>query len=262
MATKLKETRRICVTGMKTPVTVPVWAKPYRPRAVTPRGLLASGEAPEITIVRAERPRRLLAHRGILDSLATLQERETQPSVILLEFTGEAPERMESVTEILKRFGHPMRVEIAWGAKHAATALAEADAKLTAVEHRAAYDTLGGVRAIVDATADLRAPSGRLSAKRIAEVFGLSESELAAALAVTRQALWKTPDSKRFQDLLRHFDRTARLRTVFRDDERFRAWLRMARESLDGATPLELLLGGEARVAGDLAEDMLTGSPT
>jgi len=42
----------------------------------------------------------------------------------------------------------------------------------------------------------------------------------------------------------------------------FRSWLNMPNEQLDDRTPIELIRNGEADTVADLAEDMLTGSPT
>ena len=85
----------------------------------------------------------------------------------------------------------------------------------------------------------------------MANVFGLKDTELAKALHISRQALFKTPDSRNIQKTLRDFERTARLRAVFKDDVKFRAWLRMPLDSLEKEAPLDLLLNGEHRTVGD-----------
>jgi hypothetical protein len=122
-------------------------------------------------------------------------------------------------------------------------------------------DPLGRLKSVIAATADLRAPSGRLSARRVAEAFGLTLAQLAAAIGKARQTVWKTDDAEALQPRLFPFERIARLRTVLPESD-FRSWLNMPDEQLDDRTPIELLRNGEADTVADLAEDMLTGIPS
>ena len=122
-------------------------------------------------------------------------------------------------------------------------------------------DPLGRLKSVIAATADLRATSGRLSARRVAEAFGLTLAQLAAAIGKARQTVWKTDDAEALQPRLFAFERTARLRTVLPESD-FRSWLNMPNEQLDDRTPIELIRNGEADTVAELAEDMLTGSPT
>jgi hypothetical protein len=122
-------------------------------------------------------------------------------------------------------------------------------------------DPLGRIKSVIAATADLRAPSGRLSARRVAEAFGLTLAQLAAAIGKARQTVWKTDDAEALQPRLFPFERTARLRTVLSKSD-FRSWLNMPNEQLDDRTPIDLVRRGQADVVADLAEDMLSGSPT
>jgi uncharacterized protein (DUF2384 family) len=122
-------------------------------------------------------------------------------------------------------------------------------------------DPLGRLKSIIAATADLRAASGRLSARRVAEAFGMTLAQLATAIGKARQTVWKTDDAEALQPRLFAFERTARLRTVLSESD-FRSWLNMPNEQLDDRTPIELIRNGEADTVADLAEDMLTGSPT
>jgi len=121
-------------------------------------------------------------------------------------------------------------------------------------------DPLGRLKSIIAATADLRAASGRLSARRVAEAFGLTLAQLAAAIGKARQTVWKTDDAEAIQPRLFPFERTARLRTVLSESD-FRSWLNMPNEQLDDRTPIELIRNGKADTVADLAEDMLTGNP-
>ena len=77
-------------------------------------------------------------------------------------------------------------------------------------ERRASRTTRG----VIDATSDLRAKSGRLSATLVAEAFGISVAEVARSLGQSRQAVTKTSDSKSLQKDLQPFERIARLRSV------------------------------------------------
>lgn len=121
---------------------------------------------------------------------------------------------------------------------------------------------LGQLQALVEATSDLRASNGNLSANAVADAFGVSINQLAGWLGRTRQSVSKTPDADSLQDSLATFEQVARLRTVLAPDT-FRKWLRMPNGQLDGAKPLDLLATGRERpIVAGLVEDMLTGMPT
>ncbi len=122
-------------------------------------------------------------------------------------------------------------------------------------------DPLGNLASVIAATSGLRAESGRLSAQRIAASFGLSVAELAKLLGKSRQAVSKTADAESIQEGLAPFARIARLRAVLSDED-FRAWLHLPNELLDGHSPSTVIRDGKAGVVADLAEDMLSGSPT
>ncbi len=126
---------------------------------------------------------------------------------------------------------------------------------------RAAKDPLSQVKHVIAATADLRSPSGRLSAKRIAGAFGVSTAELAGLLGRKRQTVAKTDDAKSLQADLRPFERVAQLRSVLPGAD-FRRWLNFANEQLDRLTPLDAIRQGHAAAVADLAENMLVGNPT
>ena len=121
---------------------------------------------------------------------------------------------------------------------------------------------LAQLQALVEATGDLRASNGKLSADAVAHAFGVSINQLASWLGRTRQAVSKTPEADSLQDGLAAFEQVARLRTVLVPDA-FRKWLRMPNGQLDGAKPLDLLATGRGRpIVAGLVEDMLTGMPT
>lgn len=116
---------------------------------------------------------------------------------------------------------------------------------------------------MIEASGDLRAESGRLSAKAVATVFGnVSLRKLAGWLGAEYATVHKTPDSPALQPALNFFERTARLRTVLDGNASFQKWLNMANPQLDGRTPLGLLADGRGQVVADFVDDILTGSPS
>jgi hypothetical protein len=120
---------------------------------------------------------------------------------------------------------------------------------------------LDQMKAVMDATVDLREANGNLSAGRVAKVFGVSLSQLAEWLGRTKQALSKTPDADSLQEPLGFFERVARLRMITQGDAEFRKWLRAPHELLDNAPPLKLLAQREWQALADYVEDILTGNP-
>lgn len=155
-------------------------------------------------------------------------------------------------------------MEFARGPEQGALALEGAVAKIM-VDRRQearveASDPLGQVRRVVAATADLRSDAGRLSAGRIAEVFGLSAAGLAALLGRSRQTVAKTEDAPGLQPALRPFERIARLRAVLPAGD-FRRWLNQPSPALGDRSPLDVIRGRQAEAVADLVEDMLSGSP-
>ena len=120
---------------------------------------------------------------------------------------------------------------------------------------------LDRMKAVLDATSDLREGNGNLSAARVAKVFGVSLGQLAGWLGRTKQALSKTPDADSLQEPLGYFERVARLRMITDGDANFRKWLRTSHELLDHAAPLELLARREWQALAGYVEDILTGNP-
>jgi len=104
---------------------------------------------------------------------------------------------------------------------------------------------LDQVKGVMTATADLRVAEGNLSAERVAKLFGVSLSQLAAWLGRSRQAMSKTPDADSLQPALSYFERVARLRLMTGSDAEFRKWLRMPHPEIAGKNPLGLLAAGQ-----------------
>jgi hypothetical protein len=106
------------------------------------------------------------------------------------------------------------------------------------------------------ATPDLRAPSGRLDATKIAKQLGVPIARLAALVGVSRQALSQTPDSPGIQHALDPIARTLHVLddSLHPDDQR--KWLRTSRENLDGRTPLDRIMSGGADAVARMLESV------
>lgn len=124
-----------------------------------------------------------------------------------------------------------------------------------------AASSLDAVRQVIRASADLRDADGNLSAPRVAEVYGLSLSELGTILGRSRQALWKAPAADSLQGGLALFERIARLRLALGGDRDFLVWLKTSNPALGKDTPLEWVHRRRLRALADLVEDILTGNP-
>lgn len=120
---------------------------------------------------------------------------------------------------------------------------------------------LDHVKEVTQATQDLRAGNGKISAERVAKLFGVSLSELANWLGRSRQAVSKTPDADSLQASLSFFERVARVRALVKEDTTFRKWLRTPLDALDEQSPLQVMAEGEWQVMADFVDDMLTGAP-
>jgi truncated hemoglobin YjbI len=75
------------------------------------------------------------------------------------------------------------------------------------------------IEQVLAATRDLRSGNGNLSARNIAELYGISLSELGKWINRSWQALNKTPDAESIQNALGYFERIARLRLTLSDDD-------------------------------------------
>lgn len=175
--------------------------------------------------------------------------------------------------ELLRPFRKPERVEIArmCDVEERIEALVS---KLKIVSERpkapAAEEEIAPTRSspldrveeLIAATKDLRESSGRLSATRVANAFGVSASRLARWLGRSRQAVSKVPDAESLQTPLGYFERIARLRAALGDHADFKCWLRLASPELDGKRPIDLIDDGRWQEVVDLVDDTLTGSPS
>ena len=106
------------------------------------------------------------------------------------------------------------------------------------------------------ATPDLRAPSGRLDATKVAQRLGVPIARLAAVVGVSRQALSQTPDSSGIQHALDPIARTLHVLDDSLDPDDQRKWLRTSRENLDGRTPLDRIMSGSADAVARMLESV------
>lgn len=104
--------------------------------------------------------------------------------------------------------------------------------------------------------------SGRLDANKIANVFNLTMSEVAACVGRPRSTLVKTPDSLSVQAKLRHFERIADgLLTVTGSMKGLKMWLNSPAPSLEGHTPVEVLKHGKLELLAGWVDEARLGSP-
>lgn len=258
----------VLLTGPREIKEAPAWIpEEFAPEIVSAKKIGRMKCLSKITIVRARGLESVLAHKNFLVQLATSFQKTPGPAKVVFVLNARRaatdPQRLLSV---LKFFDRASDVEFVRGVKEAEFALTEALAKIWAEpsdcgEEDTRPDPLGSLKSVIASTKDLRSSSGRLSADRVAEAFGLSLNALASAISRTRQSLFKTPDSEAIQEKLFPFERVARLRALLSPED-FLVWLSMSNELLDGFPPISIIKRGEAPIVADLVEDMLTGSPT
>ena len=104
------------------------------------------------------------------------------------------------------------------------------------------------------AASNLRAPSGRLDATKIAKRLGVPIARLATLVGVSRQALSQTPDSSGTQAALDPIARMLHALDDSLDPDDEPKWLRASHPSLDGKSPLDMVMSGEADVVARMLE--------
>lgn len=110
---------------------------------------------------------------------------------------------------------------------------------------------------------ELRADSGRLDAKLIAEMFGLSIPVLASIIKAGEQALYKTPDSMAVQGKLIDFERIAwGLLKLTGSVKGLRIWLNAPNPELDKELPIDYIKDGHVEDIATMVEDALLGHPS
>lgn len=259
----------LLVTGPEDKLSVPRWAQThYRTSVVKAGALRRLGHLGEVTVVRSRSFAALMQQPSFLEVFAGKWQTTPGPARVIFMFDSSPPKRAEEFAQILSRLALRIdHVEFASGSSQAAFAVEEARGKLLAVaegERPAAAlekGSLGEAVAGISATRALRAASGRLSARPIAEVFGISLSELSDLLVRNRQTVAKTDDAEALQAGLVPFERVARLRAALGVDD-FRRWLNRPNRQLGGQPPLAVIRQRRIEVVAVLAENMLDGNPT
>jgi transcriptional regulator with XRE-family HTH domain len=138
------------------------------------------------------------------------------------------------------------RVDVAW--KNLLRVLTETKGGASAVRLR---ETL--VPSFHDET-------GRLDAARIAEVMGLTLSQIAKAIGVTTSALSKRPNAAAAQAGLRELEFSwATLLEMLGEMELARAWLHAGHPDFSGEPPLHYLIEGGAKRLGDYLRAAVAG---
>ncbi|MCH8488283.1 MAG: DUF2384 domain-containing protein [Candidatus Cyclonatronum sp.] len=103
--------------------------------------------------------------------------------------------------------------------------------------------------------------TGRLDAKKIADVLGISLKALSAALDKNYRALHKTPHSEKIQKELAVYKRIIEvLYELFQKPEDIHIWLNSPSVDFGGKTPLNLITEGYAEAVLDLVKDVQEGS--
>lgn len=110
---------------------------------------------------------------------------------------------------------------------------------------------------------ELRSDNGRLDAKLIAEMFGLSIPQLAAIIKAGEPALYKTPDSMSVQSRLVDFERIAwGLLKLTGSVKGLRIWLNAPNPELDNDLPIDYIKEGVIEDIVAMVEDALLGHPS
>lgn len=262
MPTQTIESIPIRFAGVKKAGRVPPWARKLKVSVTTLSDFIQDRPERGIVVIHSTSRGELEEH---LQKVTASGKRFGLDTRVVIELSGKTKVETKDMVHILRR-GHfrPGQVEFAKGETQLKQSLKEALAKYLAEqeeEEEKRPDALSEAKEVIAATRPLLAPSGRLSAKAIAEVFGVSLAKIGTLIGRGRQTLNKTPDARAIQPLLQPFARVARLRAVLGDDD-FRAWLERPNAHLDEKSPMAVIQGGRIQVVADLAEDMLTGRPS
>lgn len=242
--------------------SIPRWARGFNTQRNTVAEISKAEDLPEIIVLKAPSANIHGAQQRQIHNFVERLEHSTQPFKLVLSFATKKSANLENMVEVLRLFSSDLRpnIEISSNIETLEESLNEAFAKFLLVETESGRDPLANARNVVAAVRPLLAASGRLSAKAIAEKFGMSVAQLARQIGQSRQALSKTPDAPGIQMFLRPYERIFRLRTVF-SNRNFHAWLERPNRELDDASPMELLNESHADIIADLVEDMLLGTP-
>jgi CheY-like chemotaxis protein len=110
---------------------------------------------------------------------------------------------------------------------------------------------------------ELRSDNGRVDAKRVCEMFGISIPLLARIIDVGEPALYKTPDSRSIQPRLIEFERIAwGLLKLTGSVKGLRIWLNTPNPELDQELPIDYIKEGFVEDVAAVVEDSLLGHPS
>lgn len=105
--------------------------------------------------------------------------------------------------------------------------------------------------------------TGKLDARRLAKVFGLSMKELSQVLGREQSGVGKHPTSQSLQEPLEELEILGlQLQNVFGDLGTGRMWMRAPNPVLAGEAPIIYLLGQQPQAVARLLQMAETGMPT
>ena len=208
----------------------------------------------------------------LIEFLAKKQGDATHHSLIIICFPAAQIPDTATLTKLLRPFPRPEQLEIRWRTPKMKVSdlVRVVDSKLTLMrEHNEAQalqkwprpSPFDKSKRVLELTGDLRVDNGNLSAAKIAKLFGVTESQIAAWLGKSRQALNQAPAANAIQPALYYLERIARLRLLVSESD-FRKWLKMPNELLEGRQPFDLLASNQWQDLADFVDDTLSGSPT
>ena len=135
-------------------------------------------------------------------------------------------------------------------------------------EHRNAPQDIGNPTvptphsALLHTVPHLHASIGRLDAREVSTLYGVSLAALARALGRSEQAVHKTPTSAGIQPALHVYERIAAILLRLTGSETgLRTWMQASNPELEDETPMTLLMNGEGEVVAELLEGVLRGDP-
>ncbi len=268
MKTTTKPERFVIAVAGKTPASFhPNLPQNWHVQRIDFRNLLQRSQLTPITIVEAKYATGKSSIASVTRALADQQQASGSANLIVI--CDEVHGAINDSIQLLQQFPRPERVSIMRSVDETRQRIGEFVAKYHVLQERENTpgvdkprpSPIDHVREIVEASNDLREENGNLSAKKIADLFGLSLGDVARWLGGTRQALSKTPDADSLQDALGYFERIARLRTILTDAAAFRKWLRIPNPALDGKRPIDFLKKKLWQELADFVDDTLTGSP-
>jgi len=109
---------------------------------------------------------------------------------------------------------------------------------------------------------ELRSQNGRIDAKKVVKMFGISIPVLARIIGAGEPALYKTPDAQSIQSKLISFERIAwGLRRLTGSERGLRIWLNAPNPELDNELPIDYIREGHIEDIAAMVEDTLLGHP-